>query len=354
MRNSPLNPRLIFRYGKTKGFTSRPVPPFEMAVFPPGPNDPGPGHPILRVFAPVSDTPHLDDHVFAFSIEDRPVRGRLARLGAVIHDILTRHNYPEPVANLLGETCALAVLVGSGLKAEGGKIILQVQGDGPVQYAVADYDTSGALRGFCRFDQERVAEVSKGFARPGAQTLIGKGMMVMTVDQGAHMERYQGVTPVDGESLSVCAEHYFAQSEQIPTKVMLAVGTLDDGTGPKWRAGGAMIQRMASDEARGDTQEDWNHVRALFDTTGEDELLDPNLEAEQLLYRLFHEDGVRVFDSQPLRSECRCSQDRILGLLKSFDKDAVAEMVEEDGLIRVTCEYCSRTYSCDPIALNDA
>jgi molecular chaperone Hsp33 len=293
-----------------------------------------------------------DDLVGAFQIEGEPVRGRLARLGPAIDEILNGHSYPEPVANLLGEACALAALVGSNLKFDG-RLILQAQGSGPVRYVVADYDTSGGLRGYCRFDAEEVAKASEGFVRPGARSLLGDGVFVMTVDQGPDMDRYQGVTPIEGETLALCAEQYFAQSEQTPTRIRLAVGQADEGEGSKWRAGGVLIQFIAPDDARGSTEEAWERTQALFETIGEDELIDPSLASNTLLWRLFHEDGVRVFGSKPLRAFCRCSQDRIEGVLKSFPASDRAEMVEDDGKIRVTCEYCSRVYAVEPAALDE-
>jgi molecular chaperone Hsp33 len=288
-----------------------------------------------------------DDLVAAFQIEGWPVRGRLVRLGPVVDDILRRHAYPEPVANLLGEACALAALVGASLKFEG-RLIVQAQGDGPVAYVVADYDTSGGLRGYCKFDADKVAEVSKGFARPGAQTLLGKGVFVMTIDPESASDRYQGITPIEGETLALCAEHYFAQSEQIPTRVRLAVGELTDANGSSWRAGGAMIQFIAEDDARGETRDAWEREQMLFETLGEDELVDPNIPPETLLYRLFHEDGVRLFAAKPLRAFCRCSEERVLGMLRSFPQSDRDEMLEDDGNIRVTCEYCSREYVIKP------
>jgi molecular chaperone Hsp33 len=284
-----------------------------------------------------------DDLVAGFQIETWPVRGRVVRLGTTVDAILKRHDYPEPVANLLGEACALAALVGASLKFEG-RLIVQAQGDGPVAYVVADYDTSGSLRGYCRFDPGRVEEVSHGYARPGAHSLLGDGVFVMTVDQGPDMERTQGVTPIEGETLALCAEHYFAQSEQLPTRVLLGVSEHEGG----WRAGGAMIQLVAADMARGDTDEAWNRTQILFQTLGEEELTDPELPADRLLYRLFHEDGVRMFEPKPLKASCRCSAEGVLGMLRSFPISERAEMIEGDGMIRVTCEYCSRTYEIAP------
>jgi molecular chaperone Hsp33 len=302
---------------------------------------------------PMSDQTALDDLVSPFQIEGEPVRGRLVRLGPAVHEILDGHNYPEPIANLLGEACALAALVGSNLKFEG-RLIVQAQGSGPVRFVVADYDTSGGLRGYCRFDEDAIAGLAGGFSRPGASSLLGDGVFSMTVDQGPEMERYQGLTPIEGETLALCAEAYFAQSEQTPTRVRLAVGQADDGSGPRWRAGGVMIQNIAEDDARGPTQEAWTRTQALFETLGEDELIDPLLAPNQLLFRLFHEDGVRVFSPMPLRAFCRCSQARIEGVLRSFAEDERAGMVEPDGKIRVTCEYCSRVYDVEPAVLEQA
>ena len=299
---------------------------------------------------PMPSPPVPDDAVMAFQIEGEPVRGRLARLGPAIDEILRAHDYPEPVANLLGEACALAALVGSNLKFEG-RLIVEARGDGPVRFVVADYDTSGGLRGYCGFDAEAVADASTGFVRPGARSLLGKGNFMMTVDQGPDMDRYQGVTLIEGETLALCAEQYFAQSEQTPTRVRLAVGQAAAKDGGRWRAGGMLIQSVAEDDARGSTTEAWQRTQAFFETVGEDELTDPELSSQHLLFRLFHEHGVRVFGSQPLRAFCRCSQARIETVLKSFDAAERTGMVEPDGKIHVTCEYCSKTYAVAPEAL---
>jgi molecular chaperone Hsp33 len=297
----------------------------------------------------MSETKIPDDVVGAFQIEGEPVRGRIARLGDSIDEILRGHDYPEPVANLLGEACALAALVGSNLKFDG-RLIVEARGSGPVRYVVADYDTTGGLRGYCRFDPAEVEAVSHGFQLPGAKTLLGDGVFMMTVDQGAEMDRYQGMTDIQGETLALCAEQYFAQSEQTPTRVRLAVSQIDGAA----RAGGFLIQYIAADDARGDTIEAWNRTQAFFETIGEDELVDPELSSNGLLFRLFHEDGVRVFGSKPLRAFCRCSQERIETVLKSFDAAEREDMVEDDGKIHVTCEYCSRVYAVAPDALKAA
>ncbi|HEX3887949.1 MAG TPA: Hsp33 family molecular chaperone [Phenylobacterium sp.] len=302
---------------------------------------------------PMPNSPVPDDAVTAFQIEGEPVRGRLARLGPAIDEILRAHDYPEAVANLLGEACALAALVGSNLKFQG-RLIIEARGSGPVRFVVADYDTSGGLRGYCGFDAEQVAAAATGFARPGAKSLLGEGHFMMTVDQGPDMDRYQGVTAIEGETLALCAEQYFAQSEQTPTRVRLAVSQAAPVDGGAWRAGGMLIQSVAEDDARGSTTEAWVRTQAFFETVGEDELTDPELSSQQLLFRLFHEDGVRVFGSQPLRAFCRCSQERIETVLKSFDPAERADMVEADGRIHVTCEYCSKAYSVAPDTLETA
>jgi molecular chaperone Hsp33 len=282
-----------------------------------------------------------DDFVAPFQIEAASVRGRIARLGEAIDVILTRHAYPDAVARLLGEACALAALVGASLKFEG-RLIVQAQGDGPVALVVADYDTGGALRGYCRFDAARVA---------AGEPLLGHGAFVMTIDQGPDMERYQGVTPLEGGTLAAAAEHYFSQSEQTPTRVRLAVGQVDTGTGPSWRAGGMLIQNTAEDDARASTAEAWETAQAHFATLAEDELIDPTVAGERLLWRLFHEQGVRLFQAKPLTGFCRCTRERIVEVLASFPPDERAAMVEPDGTIRVRCEYCGRTYEVEPAAV---
>ncbi|MFT4076501.1 MAG: Hsp33 family molecular chaperone [Asticcacaulis sp.] len=288
-----------------------------------------------------------EDYSARFVIEAHPVHGRLVRLGDTLDQILKAHNYPPQIANLLGEACVLAVLVGASLKFEG-RLILQAQGDGVVRYVVADYDTKGGLRGFCRFDPEELAALvasnEGSFQSLGAQTLLGKGTFIMTLDPEDHGERYQGITPIEGESLALCAETYFRQSEQVPTQIKLAASEYMDVDGPHWRAAGAIIQAIAGDETRGDTKESFQHIRALFDTLGEEELTDFDLPGDRLLFRLFHEDGVRMSQAKAIHKLCRCSQERVEGLVQSFTNEEQAEMLEADGKVHITCEYCSKTF----------
>jgi len=288
-----------------------------------------------------------EDYSARFVIETHPVHGRLVRLGDTLDQILKSHDYPDVIANLLGEACVLATIVGASLKFEG-RLILQAQGDGAVRYVVADYDTRGGLRGFCRYDEEAVAQLvadNEGkFVSLGAQTLLGKGTFIMTLDAENHAERYQGITPIEGESLALCAEHYFAQSEQVPTHIKLAVSQEPGADGKRWRAAGAMIQAIAGDETRGDTKESFQHIRALFETLGEEELTDFELPADRLLYRLFHEDGVRLSALKGVFKLCRCSQERVEGLVQSFSAEEQRDMLEDDGKVHITCEYCSKTF----------
>lgn len=301
---------------------------------------------FLREYMPDILDP-TEDYSARFVIEAHPVHGRLVRLGDTLDQILKAHDYPPQIANLLGEACVLAVLVGASLKFEG-RLILQAQGDGVVRYVVADYDTRGGLRGFCRFDPEELAALvaanEGSFQSLGAQALLGKGTFIMTLDPEDHGERYQGITPIEGESLALCAETYFRQSEQVPTQIKLACSEITGMDGPHWRAAGAMIQAIAGDETRGDTKESFQHIRALFETLGEEELTDFDLPADRLLFRLFHEDGVRLSAPKQVHKLCRCTQERVEGLVQSFTDEERTEMLEADGRVHITCEYCSKTF----------
>ena len=301
---------------------------------------------FLREYMPDTLDP-TEDYSARFVIEAHPVHGRLVRLGETLDQILKAHDYPPQIANLLGEACVLAVLVGASLKFEG-RLILQAQGDGVVRYVVADYDTKGGLRGFCRFDPEELAALvaanEGSFQSLGAQALLGKGTFIMTLEPENHGERYQGITPIEGESLALCAETYFRQSEQVPTQIKLACTEFAGEDGPNWRAAGAMIQAIAGDATRGDTKESFQHIRALFETLGEEELTDFDLPADRLLFRLFHEDGVRLSAAKQIHKLCRCTQERVEGLVQSFTDEEQSEMLEADGKVHITCEYCSKTF----------
>ncbi len=307
-----------------------------------------------------------DDAVLPFAVEALDVRGRAVRLGPSVDTILRRHGYPDPVARLIGEAAALTVLLGSSLKFEG-RFQLQTKTDGPVAMIVVDFEAPDRLRATARFDAERVAALGSGPLRTA--DLVGTGHLAMTIDQGSAASRYQGVVALEGQSFEEAAHQYFRQSEQIPTQVRLAVAeAFEDGAG-RWRAGGLLVQFLPQsvDRARladlppGDIPEGhahlgegapeddaWVEARSLTGTVEDHELVDPNLSSERLLYRLFHERGVRVFEAQAVRETCRCSRERVMGMIRSFTPEDRRDMVADDGRIVITCEFCSRRYALDP------
>jgi molecular chaperone Hsp33 len=305
-----------------------------------------------------------DDLVEPFEVKSLGVRGRIVRLGPMVDQILRLHDYPDAVSLLLAEAVALTAMLGSSLKFEG-KFILQSRSDGPVDMLVAHWETPGRMRAYARFDKAMVADLlAKGHATPAA--LLGKGYLAMTVDQGADMERYQGIVPLDGTSLEEAAHTYFRQSEQIPTSVRLAAGPLiSRGAGEQWRAGGILIQHVPSEggpspirEDQGDVPEHlagehppeddrWVEARFLLETVEDHELLDPALAPERLLYRLFHEQGVTAYPPSDLERHCSCSRERVSAMLKGFTDQERADMVE-NGKIGVTCEFCSAHYGFFP------
>ena len=312
--------------------------------------------------------PAGDDGVRPFEVAALDVRGRAIQMGPAVDAILSRHGYPPPVSKLLGEAIVLAVLLGSSLKFDG-KFILQTETDGPVDMLVVDYMTTGGVRGYARFDAARVAAAAAaGDAEPGA--LLGRGVLAMTIDQGAHMNRYQGVVALEGDSLEAVAHAYFRQSEQIPTRVRLAVGEMherrDGALRHAWRAGGLLVQFLPEATQRmrqadlpgGDVPEGvtvagfaeddaWVEAQSLVGTVEDHELTDPAVPVDTLLYRLFHERGVRVFSASPVRDACTCSRDRVRSMLASFTAKEIADSVE-DGRISVTCEFCNTRYDFDP------
>ncbi len=303
----------------------------------------------------------MTDCVLPFRIEGTDIRGQSVRLDAVLDDILHRHDYPEPVAVLLGEGLLLAALLGASLKFDG-TLTVQLQGTGAVSLVVAEYRGGGALRGTARFDAERLDALlsARTAARKGLDlpALMGTGHMALTLDQGRDMDRYQGIVTLDGPNISAAALKYFAQSEQIPTALKLAVAELLEPGGRRtWRGGGLMIQSLppregkrggaAPGRATDKSRDDWQRLTLLMNTTRDVELTDPDLSPERLLYRLFHEDGVRVFKATELHFECGCTHAKIIRMLSGFDSETRAGMVQ-DGVITVTCEFCNQVYSIDP------
>jgi molecular chaperone Hsp33 len=304
-----------------------------------------------------------DDRVVPFQVEGLDVRGRAVQLGPLLNTILERHEYPAPVAMLLAEAIVLTALLGTSLKFDG-KFTIQTKSDGPVDLLVADFSTPESLRAYARYDEERLAEaVKQGKISP--PDLLGQGILAFTIDQGRGMQPYQGIVPLDGSSLEEIAGVYFRQSEQIPTKVRLGVAELydrdDQGKARhNWRAGGLVAQflpeapeRMRQpdlhggdgDEAELEWNDDdaWNEARTLVETIDTDELTDPQVPIERLLFRLFHERGVRVYEPQQVHDRCSCSREKIKSVLDGFSAEEI-EASEEDGHIAVTCEFCSTTY----------
>lgn len=288
-----------------------------------------------------------DDIVASFSLDNAPVRGRAARLGAdALDPILRRHDYPRPVALLLGEALTLAALVGSLLKAEG-RLVVQAQGQGPVSLLVAEH-TAGGLRGYARIPDDAAAPLAHANRLPPA-ALLGAGNLVLTLEQGAEQPAYQGVVPLNGETLSACAEEYFRVSEQTDTRIALAVGEVVRGDAPPlWRAGGLLMQRLAGDQTRGDTGEDWNRASILFATVRDEELLDPALRADRLLYRLFHEEGARMAEPRRVQDRCTCNEERLTAVMRQFPAEELRELIEPDGMLHARCQFCSRSYLITP------
>lgn len=305
-----------------------------------------------------------DDLVLPFATRENGVSGRLVRLGPLVDEILSRHDYPEVVSVALGEALVLTTLLGSALKFDG-TLILQTKTDGPMGMLVADYVSPGKLRGYASFDAAAIGAVEKGSATPAGRQvqLLGKGYLAMTIDPGGDMDRYQGIVALDNATLTDAAHTYFRQSEQLPTLIRLAVARHFADGAWRWRAGGLMIQQVArggglarsfaSDEERdasleGEDDEDWSRLRMLAGTVEDHELLDPTLDPLRLVYRLFHEEGVTARPPTALVAECRCSRERLLGYLRSFDADAIADLREPDGSLSATCEFCSTVYRYGP------
>ena len=311
------------------------------------------------------------DQVLPFQVDGLDVRGRVAHLKDSVTAIIQRHDYPDAVNRLLAEAIALTTLLGSSLKFEG-KFILQVQSKGAVNMLVVDFAAPDAVRAYVRFDAEALqALIDAGQTRP--EQLLGEGHLVMTIDQGQYMNRYQGVVILDGKSLEDAAHAYFMQSEQLPTRVRLAATELvtrqEDGT-PKseWLAGGLIAQYLPQSSAdiphrdlhpgdhpdpamqttlHVDEADAWRECEALVATIDDHELTDPSVSAQTLLYRLFHENGPRVFEPMPIAERCSCSREKVGAVLGNFKPEEIADMVV-DGAIEVTCEFCSRSYRFDP------
>ncbi len=283
---------------------------------------------------------HDDDVVQPFLIEASQLRGRLVRLGDVVDTIIRRHAHPAPVAELLAETIVVANILASGLKYDG-VFTLQTKGDGPVPTMVVDVTSDGDVRGYAKVVEDRLP----ADARATVPAMLGHGHLAFTVDQGDHTQRYQGLVALEGETVSECIQHYMRQSDQLDAGLKVAVGQRDGA----WRASGLMVQRLPDDSPSrsalsSDTEDDWRRAMILIGSATDGELLDPGLTPHTLLYRLFHEDGVRVYRPRAVRAKCRCSRERVSRVLASLPRAEVLELREPDGTVAVVCEFCTSAY----------
>ncbi len=304
----------------------------------------------------IAPDPRPDDLVQPFRIDPFALRGRLVRLGPTVDRILSQHDYPEPVAAILGEAITLAIVLAGALKFDG-IFTLQTKSDGPVRLIVADVSTEGAVRGYAQYDRERVdavcmqsPELSESLGHPGASPsvpdLIGRGYIAFTVDQGEDTERYQGIVELIGATLAECAQHYFRQSEQIQAGIKLSAAR--SGANGAWRAGGLMLQRVPPEGGytviADDVEDSWRRAMVLMSSATPAELVDPELSPHLLLFRLFHDEGVRVFATHPVEARCRCSRERIGRILRSFPAEDIEEL-RKDEVTTVTCEFCNTSYN---------
>jgi len=311
-----------------------------------------------------------DDTVLPFQLDQSDIRGRVARLDGVLDTVLNKHNYPAPIEALVAEAALLTALIGQTMKLRW-KLSLQIRGDGPARIIATDFyapqseGETGQIRAWASFDAERIDPDADPFSQ------IGKGYFAILIDQGEGTTPYQGITPIAGGSLRACAETYFAQSEQLPTRFELSFGKSQmPGEDEHWRAGGVMLQHMpkASPFAKGDaTGEDgllaaadvlseeegegWNRANVLLDSVDALELIGPTVQMTDLLVRLFHEDKPRVYDPVPLAFGCSCSEDKVRQSLSIYSAKDIGHMTTDDGRVTADCQFCGAHYVFDPSTL---
>ncbi|PRY93050.1 molecular chaperone Hsp33 [Hasllibacter halocynthiae] len=310
-----------------------------------------------------------DDTVLPFQLDASDIRGRIARLDGTLDAVLSQHDYPAPIERLVAEMALLTALIGQNVNP-GWKLSLQVRGDGPARLIATDWhapDTPGEpgrLRAWASFDAERLDERADPFGQ------IGRGYFAILIDQGQGTHPYQGITPISGGSLTACAETYFAQSEQLPTRFALSVGVdIAPGGRESWRGGGVMLQHMpkaspfareatgeggllqAGDILSAEEGENWRRANMLLDTVEDLELIGPSLQPTELLVRLFHEEGPRVFDPQPAEFGCPCSAERVRQSLSIYSARDIGHMTTEDGRVTADCQFCGAHYEFDPATL---
>lgn len=311
-----------------------------------------------------------DDTVLPFQLDRSDIRGRVARLDGVLDSVLAQHDYPPNIEALVAEMALLTALIGQTIKLRW-KLSLQVRSDGPARLIATDYYGPTAegeparIRAYASYDTERLDVTAEPFSQ------IGKGYFAILIDQGQGMTPYQGITPIAGGSLSACAETYFAQSEQLPTRFAFSYGRSSvPGGRENWRAGGVMLQHMpkasphvtgggsgegglldAADMLDGEEEEHWGRANLLLDTVEDLELIGPRVQPTELLVRLFHEEGPRVFDPQPVKFGCTCSADRVRQSLSIYSARDIATMTTEEGIVTADCQFCGAHYEFDPETL---
>jgi molecular chaperone Hsp33 len=297
------------------------------------------------------------DHVLPFQIEALGIRGRLVRIGGAAEAIVCAHDYPPPVAMLLTETLVMAAALASGLKYDG-IFTVQLQGTGPVGLVIVDVTSNGDMRGYARFSAERIAAVkavpARGCGMAPIPHLLGGGTMIFTVDQGPNTERYQGVTLLEGKTLSECCHAYFRQSEQLATAIVMCSADPAGLLKAHPRAAALMLQRLPQDirlpAVSKDEDDNWRRAVSLMSGVTLDELLADDISDEDLLYDLFHQEGVRVWRRRILRHRCRCSQRKVERTIQAFPEQEMRAMLIE-GVLTVTCEFCKTTYALNEQAL---
>lgn len=312
-----------------------------------------------------------DDTVLPFQLDRSDIRGRVARLDGVLDRVLEQHDYPPSIEALVAEMALLTALIGQTIKLRW-KLSLQVRGDGPARLIATDYygptddGEPARVRAYASYDAERLDPGADPFSQ------IGKGYFAILIDQGQGMAPYQGITPIAGTSLSHCAETYFAQSEQLPTRFSLTFGrSRKPGEAERWRAGGVMLQHMpkaspfasgeggsgeggllaASDVLDAEEGENWNRANVLLDTVEDLELIGPSVQPTELLVRLFHEEGPRVFDPQPVAFGCSCSAERVRESLSIYSAKDIGTMTTDEGIVTADCQFCGAHYEFDPATL---
>ena len=311
-----------------------------------------------------------DDTVLPFQLDRADVRGRIARLDGVLSGVLKQHDYPPSVEALVAEMALLTALIGQSIKLRW-KLSLQVQSRGAVRMIATDYygpENEGEparIRAYASFDRDRITD-GAGFDQ------LDEGYFAVLIDQGHDMRPYQGITPIAGGSLTACAEAYFAQSEQLPTRFELSFGkSSEPGIAEHWRGGGVMLQHMpkaspsvsgeggsgddgllaAKDLVHGDDEENWNRVNILLSSVEEMELIGPSVPTTELLVRLFHEEQPRVYDAQSVKFGCTCSEDRVRQSLSIYSAKDIEKMTNDDGRVTADCQFCGMHYDLDPLSV---